>query len=341
MPPIRPSVLVLVFSVFALPGVAEAQSSRSRGNPPSASQDAPSQEYRSAITEALAEFDAGRYEEARALFLRAHAIEPNARTARGIANCAFEVSDYVSAIVFFEEALASDRRPLDARMRQQAEQLLSRARTFVGRVELVVSPPTATVLVDGRAPTMRDGAILLNQGDHEIRIEAEGLVSEVRHVRVEAAAPVEMEVALAPPPLVVPAGVVTSTEAVALGAPAPPPPPSPTRHRRHPVTVPAAIAYGIGGASLVAATAFAIHAHVLDGEHAAGCLELGTCSEASLDAQDRSALLADIGFGVAAVGVTTGLLLQFLHRSDEPSPASAVAPYVGRDGFGATFHSSF
>ena len=124
MLPIR-AICASVFIILTCVGEAAAQAPRSHGGRQPSSQEPSSPEYRSAIEEALSEFEAGRYEEARVLFLRAHAIEPNARTLRGIGNCAFEVSDYVAAIVAFEEALASDRRPLDARMRQQTEQLVT------------------------------------------------------------------------------------------------------------------------------------------------------------------------------------------------------------------------
>lgn len=206
MPPIRAFVCILALCGWTWSLDARAQSARTR----SAGTEQASSEYRRAIEEALVEFEAGRYAEARVLFTRAHELEPNARTARGIGSCAFELSDYLGAIVAFEEALSSERRPLDARLRQQTEQLLARARTFVGRVNLIVEPSSARVTVDGHPPVTREGAILLNPGEHEIRIESEGLASEVRHVRVEAAAPVSMQVSLVPPPVVVPAGIVAA-----------------------------------------------------------------------------------------------------------------------------------
>ena len=50
-------------------------------------------EYEAMITDGLAEFQAQRYAEARALFERAHALSPNARTLRGIGMVAFEMRD--------------------------------------------------------------------------------------------------------------------------------------------------------------------------------------------------------------------------------------------------------
>src|SRR5262249_43441282 len=49
------------------------------------------------IADAVAEYDAGHFEEARALFRRAQAEAPSARTLRGIGMASFELRDYVEA----------------------------------------------------------------------------------------------------------------------------------------------------------------------------------------------------------------------------------------------------
>src|SRR3954468_5859705 len=62
-------------------------------------------QYRSLLEEAVAEYDARRYEEARALFRRAHDLSPNARTMRGIGMASFELREYVEALRALEGAL--------------------------------------------------------------------------------------------------------------------------------------------------------------------------------------------------------------------------------------------
>ncbi|MEY4512912.1 MAG: hypothetical protein RLZZ450_5034 [Pseudomonadota bacterium] len=47
--------------------------------------------YRETIAEALIEYEAHNYLEARTLFERAHKLYPNARTLRGLAVVAFEL----------------------------------------------------------------------------------------------------------------------------------------------------------------------------------------------------------------------------------------------------------
>jgi outer membrane protein assembly factor BamD (BamD/ComL family) len=47
------------------------------------------------IGDAVAEYEAGHYQEARALFRQAHEKQPTARTLRGIGMASFELRDYV------------------------------------------------------------------------------------------------------------------------------------------------------------------------------------------------------------------------------------------------------
>jgi Flp pilus assembly protein TadD len=72
-----------------------------------ASTEADSPAYREAIEHGLAEYRAGNFAEARALFLRAHAISPNARTLRGLGIVEYELRNYAEAIVRLRQALAS------------------------------------------------------------------------------------------------------------------------------------------------------------------------------------------------------------------------------------------
>lgn len=295
------------------PETAEAQGAEPG---PAPAPEAPANdEYRAAVALALVEFQAGRWEEARALFMRAHGVEPNARTLRGIGMCAFELGDYVGAIIALSESLEHPARPLDAPQRAQVEALLAQALTFVGRVTLVIAP-NASVTVDGHSPLVREGTILVNPGDHEVQVTADALVPATRRVHVTGGATVTVEIELDPPPTIVTA---------------------PERVRPHPVTVPAAIAYGAGGVGLALAVGFGARTIVLDRRHGDGCLARGECTEAALDRQDRSALTADIGIGVAIAGTTAGLLLQLLRTEpgseDAAEPTATVgAAYDGRTG---------
>jgi tetratricopeptide (TPR) repeat protein len=129
--------------------------------------------YRATVDEAVREFSAGRYEEARALFKRAHGLSPNARTLRGLGMTAFELRAYVQAIRELQAALDDKRKPLEGDLRIKVEGLLDKARKFVGVLRLELDPKNASVLVDGRPPTLeKDGSLLLDAGTHVISATA-------------------------------------------------------------------------------------------------------------------------------------------------------------------------
>ena len=131
--------------------------------------------YRQAIDEAVAEYAAGHFAEARTLFFRAHQLAPSARTLRGLGMVEFEMRRYVVSVDLLEAALASTVKPLQGNLRAKAEQLLARARRFVGRFVLSVDPPDAVVLVDGARVQLPAGQPLrLQVGEHVIEAQAPG-----------------------------------------------------------------------------------------------------------------------------------------------------------------------
>src|SRR6185295_14720316 len=70
------------------------------------------QAARALLARAIAEYDAGRFLEARALFRRAQQESPSARTLRGIGMASFELRDYVAASRALGMSLKETRHPL-------------------------------------------------------------------------------------------------------------------------------------------------------------------------------------------------------------------------------------
>jgi tetratricopeptide (TPR) repeat protein len=153
-------------------------------------------DYAALIRKAVVEFQAGAWEEARALFRAAHELEPSARTLRGLALTAFELHRYVDCIVEFEAALAHPARPLDESQRAEAEKLLARAREFVSPYSITTEPADAEVLVDGAAPVRRDGALLLDPGLHTLTVQAPEFRPREQQLRVAAGEKRTLHVAL-------------------------------------------------------------------------------------------------------------------------------------------------
>ena len=142
-------------------------------------------EYRATVGNALAEHEAGHFEEARTLMLQAHAMFPNARTLRGLGMVAFELRSYAESVRWLEQALASPVRPLEGELRGQTEALLTRARSFTGRLHVELTPATARLLLDGLEIAPLDRAsLLLDVGEHALEAQAESYLPERRTVRV-------------------------------------------------------------------------------------------------------------------------------------------------------------
>jgi tetratricopeptide (TPR) repeat protein len=158
--------------------------------------------YRRAVDGALAELDAHNFEEARALFLRAHELVPSARTLRGLGAVEFELRNYGRSIAYLERALASTERPLDARLRESTEELLARARGFVATVHLDLQPrsPRAEVLVDGVPVPLEAGAALtLEVGDHVVEVRDASYLPERRKLSLHGGEHQRLQIALRKP----------------------------------------------------------------------------------------------------------------------------------------------
>lgn len=296
-----------MLGTLAVAGPANAQRRPAR-TPVEVAEPTPQErEYLAVVDLALIEYQGGRWAEANVLFARAHALFPNARTLRGMGMCAFEMRDYVTAIVAIDQSLVHEVRPLEPQQRVELERTLAQSLEFVGRLALVVEPADASITIDGIAPTMRDGVALVNPGSHDVRAESGDLPPEERRVRVDAGATVQMRIVLRPAPV---ATVVA---------------PLPVRVRPHPVRLPSAIAYGAGGVGLGLFAGFGIRALVLDGKYEDGCLARGTCTDAQLDRVTRSTRVADVGLGLAIAGTATGLLLQLLHTERPADQAPVVS----------------
>jgi hypothetical protein len=132
-------------------------------------------EYTALIRKALREYELGNFDEAKAYFVRAHAIEPSARTMRGLGMSCYELREYAEAITWYEQAQRSAVRPLTAAMQREAARALTEARSFVSYARVAVAPEDALLRVDGK-PARRDaaGRVLLDPGPHELAASAPG-----------------------------------------------------------------------------------------------------------------------------------------------------------------------
>lgn len=151
-------------------------------------------EFNDVIKRAVTEFDSGNWEEASALFRRAHELNPSARTWRGLGLTSYELRRYVDAIAQLEAALADPRKPLTTAQRKEVDTVLKRAREFVSVYRVKVVPAEAEVLVDGRPASLSEGQLFLDPGPHTVVVRAPGY--EERRADVRAAAGTKDELSL-------------------------------------------------------------------------------------------------------------------------------------------------
>jgi hypothetical protein len=183
-------------------------------------------EYRAVVARAITEFAAGRWAEARSLFLRGHALWPSARTLRSLGMTAFELRDYPRALVELQAALDDTRRPLSDEQRAQVTSLIEQTRAFVGRYRVRLSPARALLLVDGDARELEtDGVLLLGVGRHELVVRSEGHRELQRVLDVHGDEDQELTLTLQPiqlalPPAARPLAVTTAAPDRAPQAPA-------------------------------------------------------------------------------------------------------------------------
>jgi hypothetical protein len=282
------------------------------------------------IADAVAEYDAGRFEEARALFRRAHAESPSARTLRGIGMASFELRDYVEATRALEAAEREQRHALTPEQRHHVQGLLARAQTFVGRFTPRLQPADATLAVDGKPATLEpDGTLLLPFGRHLLVAQCPTCVAAERQIEVMGGERQEAQFALAPAQAA--AATVRATSVA-------PPPPAATE-RASPGGSSAAAPW-LGAVALATAagavgSGFWWHdrSSKLDVCRAAG----DRCENEPVVARESNlAAGVTLGLGAVALGsAITAAILYWSHR--DPGAAHAFACSGGRNEVSCAF----
>jgi hypothetical protein len=267
------------------------------------------------ITDAVSEYQAGRFEEARALFLRANQQSPSARTLRGLGMASFELRDYVAAARALAAALHEARHPLTVEQRQHVEGLLARAETFVGRLTPRLRPADATLLVDDK-PAQRepDGTLLLPFGRHRLTARCPGCADDQRDLEVLGGERRDLEIVLAPRA----SGAPEAPSAAPAGQP-------PLVRRAAPAARHDAAAYWLAGGAAVAvggAVAAGLwwrdRASALDACRGAGA----RCLNESTVAGERGAA-SGLTIGLGAAGIAAGIAAAWVWPGAEAAPAVA------------------
>jgi hypothetical protein len=157
-----------------------------------------SEEYKALVREGMLKYTRGLWDDARAYFLKAHELAPNARTLRGLALVSYDRHGHnVEAIDYAEQSLAHPVQPLNEKMKAELKQLIQQAETQVVRAEVVTIPADAQLRID-RVPVTRraDGTVWLDPGEHELSVSAPSYVDETRRFQLRDERQLRLEIAL-------------------------------------------------------------------------------------------------------------------------------------------------
>lgn len=189
--------LATVFAMLAVAFVAMGSGTAVAAPSDPLTPPSPDEAYRRAIQDGVTEYEAGHFEEARSLFRHAHELSPNARTHRGIGMTSFELRDYVAAVRNLAAALEDKRKPLTPDQRTDVVELLDRSRRFVDVYRVLVDPPDARLLVDGRQPEYElDGTLLFGFGTHTVEATASNREPLSQTIEVRGGATKELRLVL-------------------------------------------------------------------------------------------------------------------------------------------------
>lgn len=301
--------------------------------------------YDELVRAAIVEYNAGNWAEARLLFERAHAIQPNARTWRGMGLADYERRDYVAAIEELEQALASQTKPLSTSQRKSAERALAQARQYTAIYTLSLPPEASQLVVDGRRVEFPgDLRLKLNPGRHTLSVRDAAQTIE-REIVAEAGARDELVFEAATPVHAAPAPSAPSV---------PPTPPSqPPTQPDVADTAAASDAGGLlwtwvaGGATVAlgaASTTFGLLALDRNDEFKslrADCPGADCRETAKEDAKSQGLsfqLLTNVGLGLTGAAAVATALLYFIESGAPEERANvAIGPVPGGVGVRGQF----
>lgn len=137
--------------------------------------------YRRLAEDATRAMSDRRLSDALTLFREMHALSPSARTLWSLGRVHYEMGQYVIAMDYLGQALADERRALDASQRSEAEALSTRAEAITGTLVLTVDSFEGALIVDDVQLPVLDGAAL-----DEAPPRVVGMVRRAVNVRVDA-----------------------------------------------------------------------------------------------------------------------------------------------------------
>jgi hypothetical protein len=170
-------------------------------------------EYDEVLKQAVEAHREQRWQEAHALFEKAHALYPNARTLRGLGISAFEAGQHALALRDLEAALLHEERPLSPELRGSVEALVAHLRGLVGAYVFRLEPEGAELRIDDAEPIISPrGEVLLDPGRHRAVVSLAGHVTQTIELDAHGGDRSEIRVLLVPTPVIAPVTAEPSPE---------------------------------------------------------------------------------------------------------------------------------
>ena len=245
-------------------------------------------------------------------FKRAYELAADYHVLFNIAQAAYQVQNYASALDAFQRYLTDGGAAVAKDRKQFCEKEITKLKGRVAKVEVVVNVAGATVAVDDEVvgTTPLSSALTVSQGKRKITVSLKGHAPETRTLELSGGDSQRLEFQLKeedkPPP--------------------PPPPPVLETKKKIPW-----VAWGITGGLVVGAAATGVVALVFSGDATSKIATLGSTADDIKGAEGRAhafALVTDILIGGAILAGGISFILTVTAKS-EPVPAPTARLVVG------------
>ena len=313
-------VLILAFAMVSETGMAKKKKKK-KGKKADAAEVAQPEDpsvlkAREHYSKAKSLYDSKQYADALVEFQGAYDLKPHPSVLKSIAECQLQTGNVQGSIATFEKYLADPAAP----KKPEIEARLAEIKGMMASVEVTSQPDGAGIMVDGSVtdkitPTTLD----LAPGDHELALNMDGYEPVVKQITLAAGEKSNVEVdfssegaaAEGEPSLIDPFGdeAEEGDEGVTVENESDGPPTA------------FWIAAAVAGVGLVSGTVF-------------GTMALGdekdykdNPDDSIKESGERSAVIADVSFAVAAAAAIAGVVILLTNKDDETETDTAKSKF--------------
>ena len=149
--------------------------------------------------EGMAAIKGENYPAALTAFEKSYKLAPKAALLFNIAMCEKALYRYVDSITTFRRFLSESGDKIKPELEAQSQQAVQEMMTLIGTLKLIDAPDEAEVFVDGKSigKTPFKEGVLIDPGQHSVRVEAKGFKPMTTEVTVASGAEIPLRAKLA------------------------------------------------------------------------------------------------------------------------------------------------